>query len=113
MGDLPLGSIGVPEENSSGRGFQSVERVRFVDLLGEEVRLGKHNGRKLWVVGLINSSAHVCCLYQRSKLLEKALVVTEVVRVNFKVVSNPWQAGRPRGITNFVTINRNSNRPWG
>lgn len=75
MRDLPLFRIRISQEDTRGRGLESGQRMRFVDLFGEKVRLCESNCRDLGIVGVVGRAAKACGFEDWAVCVEEALVV--------------------------------------
>ena len=104
MGDSPFLSIGVTKEDTSGLVLNRIQGVGLVDLLGEEVGLGEYDTSCRRVVGQICCTAKTLSLDDGAVVLEKALMVSQVVRENVEVVANEWKSFRAWCISDRTTV---------
>ncbi|KAA8647775.1 uncharacterized protein ATNIH1004_006476 [Aspergillus tanneri] len=59
-------------------GLQSIEQMRLIDLLGEEVGFSEGNSSNIGIVGLTGDAAQVACFNNRPVLVEKALMISKM-----------------------------------
>jgi hypothetical protein len=89
---LPFLSICITKKDTSRRGLERGERVRGVNLLREEVRLGEDDCRDLWIIGMVCCAAKIGGFEDWSVLVKEALMVAEMVGEDLKVVADVWDA---------------------
>jgi hypothetical protein len=73
--DAPLLGVGIAEEDAGLLVLDWVQRVVFIDDLGEELALCKHDAGEGGVVGVVDGSAHGARLEHRAVHVKQALVV--------------------------------------
>lgn len=104
MRDLPLLCIRVSQEDTRGGGLEGGQRVRFVDMFGEKVRLGEGDCRDLGIVRVVGRAAEACGFEDWAVCVEEALVVAQVVWVDVEVVAHVGEAVGAFRIADGVAI---------
>ena len=102
--DAPLFGIGVAEEDAGLFVLDRVQRVVFVDHLGEELALCEHDTGEGGVVGLIDGPAHGGCLEHWAVQVEQTLVVSEMVWVGLKIGAKIRHTLGPRHFSDLSPI---------
>lgn len=104
MRDLPLLCIRVTQEDTRSGGLEGRQWMRVVDLFGEKVRLGEGDCRDLRIVRVVGRPAKTCRFENWAVSIEEALVVAQVVWVDFEVVANVGEAIGAWGVADGVAI---------
>lgn len=78
--------------------------MRLVDALREKTSLGKGNRCQSRIIGMINNPTKIMGLKYGSEMLEKALVVSQMVRVYLEIVPNVRDSLGPGNVANGPAI---------
>ena len=104
MCDFPLRRVGVSKEHSGLGLLNAKERVALVDLLCEEVRFGESSSGDSRVISVVDCASHIGSLENRAIVVEKSLMVAQVVGENLEEVSYVWKTLRTGNLPYCMSI---------
>ncbi len=108
VGLAPNFRVGAGQEDAGMRALDSIQRVSFIDFLGEEGGLFEHMSYNLRVVGVINRSAHDGSPKDTPVGLEEPFMIAKMVWVDLSMASNEWQTRRPWWVADGTSIDQDA-----